>query len=222
MQLDRNDVGVMGSTPDTFGALYLQRNGGPIVAHGSQPLDSRLYITSGGDLGVATSNPKQFAVDREFVGGFWADSPGAIAVDGNIYADQVSTLELEVLDTVRIGRPAQSSLRGASFDALHIDSIVQIAGKLSAQEIVVHIEDWADDVFSPDYPLMSLGELDAYIGERGHLPDVPSEDAVQREGIDVARMNRALLQKVEELTLHTIAQQKKIDDLEGRLDALSK
>ena len=73
---------------------------------------------------------------------------------------------------------------------------------------------WADYVFEEDYKLMSLSEVEAYIAENGHLPNVPSAEKVTEEGIDLAEMNKILLEKVEELTLHVIALEKKLSNIE--------
>ena len=75
---------------------------------------------------------------------------------------------------------------------------------------------WADYVFSKDYNLKSLADVDTYIQENGHLPGVPTEQQVQDEGIDLGEMNRILLEKVEELTLHLIRQDKQIQKLTKR------
>ena len=219
MQFDRNDIRVAGSRSDTFGALYFQRYGGPIVVHGSGSLESRIYMTTDGDLGVATADPRQFALDRSFVGPAWSAPPGAIAVDGDVYSDRVACETLDVLDRVRIGRPGTPSLDGAAIDALHVDAILQVAGKISAQQIVVHIDNWADDVFSDDYELMSLRELSNYTKAERHLPGLPSADQVTTEGIDLAQTNAMLLRKIEELTLHIIEQERRIDALEDKISA---
>ena len=72
---------------------------------------------------------------------------------------------------------------------------------------------WADFVFNDDYHLMSVQELEQYIHSCGHLPDVPSGEEVATEGYSQHDVNKALLQKVEELTLYIIEQQKEIDGL---------
>ena len=61
--------------------------------------------------------------------------------------------------------------------------------------------------------LVPLTETEAYIREQGHLPDVPSATEVEEEGLSLGEMNKVLLQKVEELTLHVIELQKQIDEL---------
>jgi hypothetical protein len=86
---------------------------------------------------------------------------------------------------------------------------------------VVHVNEWADDVFDADYELMPLDELEAYVQRERHLPGVPPQRDVEREGIDLAQTNEMLLRKVEELTLHAIDQQKQIEELKRRIDALA-
>ena len=80
---------------------------------------------------------------------------------------------------------------------------------------------WADYVFAPDYRLTPLAEVDAFVKANGHLPGVPSADEVVKDGIDAAQMDAKLLEKIEELTLHLIAQEKKIKLLEERLSVNS-
>ncbi len=60
--------------------------------------------------------------------------------------------------------------------------------------------------------LVPLTETEAYIREQGHLPDVPSATEVEEEGLSLGEMDKVLLQKVEELTLHVIELQKQIDE----------
>jgi hypothetical protein len=64
--------------------------------------------------------------------------------------------------------------------------------------------DWSDFVFDENYTLKSLAEVENYISENKHLPDVPSAEEVVCEGIDMAKMDAKLLQKIEELTLYLI------------------
>lgn len=72
---------------------------------------------------------------------------------------------------------------------------------------------WPDYVFQPDYDLPTLTEVENYISINHHLKDIPSQQEVQENGIDLGEMDKKLLQKIEELMLYTIAQQKQIDAL---------
>jgi len=66
----------------------------------------------------------------------------------------------------------------------------------------------------PNYNLMPLKELEQYIKQNKHLPDVPNQDEISKNGIDVYEMNAVLLKKVEELTLYVIELEKRIDEME--------
>jgi hypothetical protein len=84
-------------------------------------------------------------------------------------------------------------------------------GILKTKEVVVALDIWSDIVFADDYPLPKLSEVESYIKQNNHLPDVPSEAEVMENGIRVGEMNALLLKKVEELTLYVIEQQKMLE-----------
>lgn len=75
---------------------------------------------------------------------------------------------------------------------------------------------WADRVFARNYRLRSLARTEQFIRQHGHLPDVPSAETVQKEGVDLVQMNAILLQKVEELTLHVIRLEKRLNQRRKR------
>jgi len=75
---------------------------------------------------------------------------------------------------------------------------------------------WADYVFKKDYKLMPLKEVEHFITNNGHLPEVPSTEEAIKNGIELKEMNILLLKKIEELTLYTIEQQKRIEALEKK------
>ncbi len=79
---------------------------------------------------------------------------------------------------------------------------------------------WPDYVFKPNYALPDLKDLERYVKEHQHLPDFAPEKTVQREGIDIAEQQAALLKKVEELTLYLIQQNKKIEAQQKEIDEL--
>jgi hypothetical protein len=63
---------------------------------------------------------------------------------------------------------------------------------------------WPDYVFQPQYKLRSLAELKTYVDKHQHLPEIPSEQEVIANGLDLGEMNKLLVKKVEELTLYLI------------------
>lgn len=77
-----------------------------------------------------------------------------------------------------------------------------------------------DFVFEDDYELMPLSEVKAFIEREQHLPDVPSAEEINAGSLNMTEMQMKLLQKVEELTLYTLEQQKTIENLQSRLDSI--
>jgi hypothetical protein len=92
-------------------------------------------------------------------------------------------------------------------------SKLAVNGNIRAKEVKVEINGWSDFVFARDYKLLPLQEIENHIQEKGHLPGIPPEAEVKTNGIDLGEMNAKLLQKIEELTLHLIRQQKDIEKL---------
>ena len=89
-----------------------------------------------------------------------------------------------------------------------------VEGKIGARDIqVTTVNRWPDYVFKKGYQLMSLSSIEKFVKQNSHLPGVPSAEAVKKEGIDVAKMDAVLLQKIEELTLHLITLNKEVDKL---------
>jgi hypothetical protein len=86
---------------------------------------------------------------------------------------------------------------------LHANSFIASSG-----------QQYADFVFKPGYKLEPLSAVEASIQKDGHLPGIPSEAEAKAHGIDLASMQVKLLQKIEELTLHQIDEEKRIDLLE--------
>lgn len=70
-----------------------------------------------------------------------------------------------------------------------------------------------DYVFQPDYSLKTLNEVEDYIKANSHLPNIPSAKEVEANGQDVGNIQLKLLEKIEELTLYAIGQEKKIQQL---------
>jgi hypothetical protein len=93
-------------------------------------------------------------------------------------------------------------------------------GQLFAREVIVDLDNWPDYVFEKDYELQPLNEVEQYINEHKHLPNIPSAKEVETDGLNLGEMNKLLLQKVEELTLHLIEQQKVLEAQQKRIEAL--
>ncbi len=95
-----------------------------------------------------------------------------------------------------------------------------VSGSVRATSFIADVNTYADFVFRPGYRLAPLAEIEAHIAERGHLPGIPSEAEARERGVDVVDMQIRLLQKIEEITLHQIAQQKELAALKAENAAL--
>ena len=96
------------------------------------------------------------------------------------------------------------------------------SGDLSANRVRLNVGSFPDYVFASGYDLMPLEQVEAYIKAHKHLPKVPSAAKVIKEGMNVGQMNILLMEKVEELTLHLIAQNKKMKAMQQKIAALEK
>lgn len=102
-------------------------------------------------------------------------------------------------------------------------SKLAVEGTIAARRIkVTQSGTWPDFVFDAGYKLPSLQDVEAYIKANKHLPEVPSAAEVAKDGLDVGEMNKILLQKIEELTLHVIEGEKRNRALEERMKKLEK
>ena len=90
-----------------------------------------------------------------------------------------------------------------------------VEGKIGAREIEVTTNSWADYVFADDYELMDLKEVEDYISRHKHLPNIPSASQVVGEGLELGEMQIKMMEKIEELTLYIIDQEKRIGELES-------
>lgn len=95
-----------------------------------------------------------------------------------------------------------------------------VDGNIVCKRAVVQITDWADFVFKPDYKLMPLAEVETFVKQNHHLPNIPSKKDVLEKGMDVSEMNKLLLQKIEELTLYMIELKKENQLIKTKLERL--
>jgi hypothetical protein len=112
------------------------------------------------------------------------------------------------------------------------DELLTVKGKIHTQEVIVDLNGAVapDFVFESyfegtselkrDYTLPSLNDVAAFIKANHHLPGVPSASQIESEGLSLKKMNLLLLQKIEELTLYTLEQQKEIESLQKLLSEL--
>ncbi|WP_419487089.1 hypothetical protein [Chryseobacterium bernardetii] len=108
------------------------------------------------------------------------------------------------------------------------DQKLTVKGKIHAEDVVVDMNVPADYVFQkyfdgqsslrPDYQMPTLQELESFVKENKHLPEIPSEEAIIKDGVNLGDFQMKLLQKIEELTLYVISQNKEIENLKAIIE----
>jgi hypothetical protein len=92
---------------------------------------------------------------------------------------------------------------------------LSVNGNIRTKEVVVEPV-WADYVFEKDYKLLPLDEVEKYIEQHKHLPNIPSAKEVEENGLHVGDVQRRMMEKIEELTLYVISLQKEINTLKAK------
>ncbi|MCB2219050.1 MAG: hypothetical protein KQI35_01555 [Bacteroidetes bacterium] len=191
---------------------------------------TKMFIESGGNVGIGTTTPNAdlhvedhirigedpnystvfgelyhegggngFKINANAGGGTWADL--YFQTNGN------TRMFIESAGNVGIGTTNLAAGYRLSVD-----------GKVACEEVLVeYSESWPDYVFLKGYKLRPLDELESNIFMQKHLPGLPSAEDVKENGIQLGEMQKILLEKVEELTLYTIQQDKQIKALQQEI-----
>ncbi|MFC4219883.1 hypothetical protein [Flagellimonas marina] len=211
------NVGVGTDTPGYLLDVDGSFNATSIFLNGTA-LQNSPWETSGNDIYYNTGNI-----------GVGTDTPGyTLDVDGSLNATNIflngSSIAGDLSPWTTSGNDISYSTGNVSIGTTTVPAgyMVAVDGTMIAEGVTVLLsEDWPDFVFAKSYDLLSLQEIEAYIIQNGHLPNVPSAEEIKKDGVDLGLMDAKLLQKIEELTLHTIQQQKEIDSLKNINKTLS-
>jgi hypothetical protein len=87
---------------------------------------------------------------------------------------------------------------------------LNVNGTVRAKVFTVDANNWADYVFEPDYKLTPLAQVEAHIKDKKHLPGVPSEAELVKNGLDLGAMAKTQMAQIEQLMLHVIALNKQV------------
>ncbi len=91
-----------------------------------------------------------------------------------------------------------------------------VNGFVRAKKVVVETT-WSDFVFDEKYNLIPLNEVEKFINSNHHLPSIPSAKEIETNGGDLGELVKLQMQKIEELTLYIIQQNKRIVVLESKI-----
>jgi len=97
---------------------------------------------------------------------------------------------------------------------IHPEYKLDVLGTIRAQEVLINMDGGADFVFEKDYKLPTIEFVANYVKKNKHLPDIQSAKEMVENSMNMGEMQIKLLQKIEELTLYVIEQQKRIEQLE--------
>jgi hypothetical protein len=156
---------------------------------------------------------------------FLAHSP-AYPTWGLRYADST-----DQFDFVAGGSSRMAINLGSGNVGIGVESPVyklEVCGTIRAKEVRVETG-WCDYVFDKGYKLRSIDELEQYLNDNKHLPGIASASEVEKDGLKVGEMNKAMMEKIEELTLYVIQlskDNKKLNNdnekMQKEIDALKK
>ncbi len=208
---------------------------------GNNSSSSTIYRT--GNVGIGTSNPlnklqigNSFSFHdggHEVLGFGYARGSGGGDLNSNAYSSEITLdpvsgrFSLGVSST-KTGAPVRSIIMTrqgrVGIGSANPDAKLTVRGDIHAISLRLDAQVPADYVFQKyytgfstlkeDYTMPSLQEVEKFTQENNHLPGVPSAREIMEEGLDVGEMSNLLLQKIEELTLYTIEQEKRIEQLE--------
>jgi hypothetical protein len=88
--------------------------------------------------------------------------------------------------------------------------LFEVKGTMRAQEVIIETNNWPDYVFDAGYDLLPLREVEKYISEHNHLPNIPPAGELEAQGLEMGDMQKRMMEKIEELTLYIIDLEKRI------------
>jgi hypothetical protein len=219
-QLRMRDVGTgggdwrLGVTSNNWGIT----NGKFLISNTNLSSDASFVIDNSRNVGIGTTAPAtrlhvqgngslnvDFKVtgriqsgDANGFGGMWVNSAGTMFMGqqggSSIGFFNNSAWRLVVNQDGNVGIGTTSP-----------DEKLTVNGKIHAKEVIIDLAVPAPDyVFAQNYPLTPLDEVQAYIAQHKHLPEVPSAKEMEKDGVKVGEMEMLLLKKIEELTLYVI------------------
>ncbi|WP_291287725.1 hypothetical protein [Flavobacterium sp.] len=173
---------------------------------------TRMKILNNGNVGIGTLSPQQkLVVSNNGAEGF------------EVYLDQLNSVvglqsfnrALYSYSKMQLDASQFSFMYGnVGIGLVNPTNKLDVNGTIHSKEVKVDLSGWPDYVFKKEYNLPTLEEVEKHISEKGHLKNIPSEEEVLKNGINLGEMNAKLLQKIEEMTLYMIEQNKKINDLQ--------
>ena len=206
-KVNADDIGLMGNvgigtnSPEEF----LHSKGSVLVENGA--------TSSGGNrnAGVYTWKDNAYGMELHYASARWGTAVfarnGSDIRLGHYAADETEQDNLDIKMIVKYDG-------SIGIGTTSPDQKLTVKGKIHAEEVIVDLSvPGPDYVFADNYPLTTLQEVEDYIQQNKHLPEIPSAREMEANGVELGTMNMLLLKKIEELTLYTLEQEKEIEKL---------
>lgn len=243
-------VFAVGSTYPSWsltGALNIYNQDGPI-AFQTNGGNNRMIINSSGNVGIGTETPahkfdvftglanvKTYNYGLETTvdtSGGWARSirfrneyNNVTSAFGALHGEAYISSGFNIDDDATGYKNAHLLVKSngnVGIGTTSPQSKLAVNGTITSKEVKVTDTGWSDFVFEDDYALPTLNQVESFINENKHLPDIPSAKQVEEEGLSMAEMMAKQMQKIEELTLYVIEQNKKLESQNEKIVSLEK
>jgi hypothetical protein len=175
------------------------------------------YLGVKGFATQGSKDIKSFSIVHDFYGR--TNSSINFYRGGDSFGGFITFCTDDNIEKMRIGTNGNIGVGTAS-----PDEKLTVKGKIHTQEVKVDLLGplVPDYVFANDYKLKSLQEVEEYIKQNSHLPEIPSAQEIEKNGLMLAEMNMSLLKKIEELTLYMIEIKKENEEMKKDIITLKK
>jgi hypothetical protein len=218
-------------------AVYINQTGtsAPILrlSSGTATFNQNIKFSfeNNGNLGIGTATPGEklslytagnTKVVTQYGNGTGSGFTVGMNTDGNALVWHATTGKIITFGTNNVERMRIIANGNIGIGTIAPDYKLDVLGTIRAHDVLINTQKTADFVFAPDYCLRPLAEVEQFITDHRHLPEIaPAADMLQN-GVNMGEFQIQLLQKIEELTLYVIelkkeneAQQKEIDELKN-------
>lgn len=173
--------------------------------------NTKFTLQTPADFSTALSirNPSGSAKFNAYVGGpgngntISLGTPGAMPIA--LYTNSANRMFITASGNVGIGTDNPTNK-------------LSVYGNIRSTEVIVETANWPDYVFNKNYQLQPLVEVEKYIQQNNHLPNIPSAKEIEKTGLQLGDMQKRMMEKMEELTLYIIQQQKEIELLKEKIN----